>query len=642
MRKCACGGGCPNCKEKLPLQTKLSVSEPGDALEREADAVADSVLRMSSPPTANIPEQKSAARIARAVSTAAVSSRPSPSAVHETVRTPGQPLDDITRNYFEPRFGRDFGDVRIHADAESALTANALSARAYTVGRDVVFGAGEYAPQSSAGRRLLAHELAHVVQQDSQPAQVMRDPIPGLDPSTLSDDDLMLQMQEARDWLGKHVMMETEYGPMQDYLNALEQEYYTRQTPSDFTPAIVSAVGQSISLPWPPPPEVCVAPSKVGQTMMPDDATNFLVNQRGFTSTAPRTTLDALGDTVVTRPALSPFDSRVFGKELGLGFETHAVIQIYDAKGNIVAEDIGAFFKKGQPHAEMQAMGTLLPRLENVDVTGGKMVVIVDQVPCAGQCGPGLKVMAQNMGLESYEVHLPLRSSIAEPGVPVSPKTTVRGAMLPGRPPVDTYLVEGVTFTPTQSNINWPAITTPPPPKTPPLSPTWADDLLQSGKTSPMFLDPNWEQQAFPEFNPLKLPNAPGGTAAPEFTLVPPKVPWYRGPRAQAVGNFGKGLVLGYVSNEISEDIIESAGIDLPEKDKTAFSLGTSALPPGVNILVAAEAVFMGKVIYEPVIKGFYEDSWNRYKEMNPDATPEQYNDDMQYWEDCRHGHCPD
>jgi hypothetical protein len=67
----------------------------------------------------------------------------------------------------EPRFGHDFSRVRVHTDARAAESAEAVHATAYTVGRDVVFGAGQYAPQSEAGRRLLAHELAHVVQQDS-------------------------------------------------------------------------------------------------------------------------------------------------------------------------------------------------------------------------------------------------------------------------------------------------------------------------------------------------------------------------------------------------------------------------------------------------------------------------------------------
>lgn len=88
-----------------------------------------------------------------------------PPIVHEVLRSPGQPLEGVTRAYMEPRFGHDFGRVRVHADAHAAKSAGAVNALAYTVGHDVVFGAGQYEPGMTAGRRLLAHELTHVVQQ---------------------------------------------------------------------------------------------------------------------------------------------------------------------------------------------------------------------------------------------------------------------------------------------------------------------------------------------------------------------------------------------------------------------------------------------------------------------------------------------
>ena len=86
-----------------------------------------------------------------------------------TLRTPGRALDMATRAFMEPRSGRDFGAVRVHADETAARSAAAMQARAYTVGRDVVFGAGEFAPNTRKGAQLLAHELAHVGQQG--PAQ---------------------------------------------------------------------------------------------------------------------------------------------------------------------------------------------------------------------------------------------------------------------------------------------------------------------------------------------------------------------------------------------------------------------------------------------------------------------------------------
>lgn len=88
-----------------------------------------------------------------------------PSVVNEVLASPGSPLDPGTRAFMEPHFGHDFSRVRVHADHKAAGSAQAVNALAYTVGNNIVFGARQYAPQSSQGQRLLAHELTHVVQQ---------------------------------------------------------------------------------------------------------------------------------------------------------------------------------------------------------------------------------------------------------------------------------------------------------------------------------------------------------------------------------------------------------------------------------------------------------------------------------------------
>lgn len=85
--------------------------------------------------------------------------------VNDALSSPGQPLDVATQGFFSARFRHDFAGVRVHADAAAARSAHAINALAYTVGRDIVFGAGQYAPDTRAGQRLLAHELTHVVQQ---------------------------------------------------------------------------------------------------------------------------------------------------------------------------------------------------------------------------------------------------------------------------------------------------------------------------------------------------------------------------------------------------------------------------------------------------------------------------------------------
>jgi hypothetical protein len=88
-----------------------------------------------------------------------------PSTINDVLRSPGQPLDAATRAYMEPRFGHDFSHVRVHTDDKASASARSVNALAYTAGSQIAFGTGRYQPDTSAGRELIAHELAHVVQQ---------------------------------------------------------------------------------------------------------------------------------------------------------------------------------------------------------------------------------------------------------------------------------------------------------------------------------------------------------------------------------------------------------------------------------------------------------------------------------------------
>jgi hypothetical protein len=160
------------------IQPKLVVNEPGDAYEQEADRVADQVMRMPAPElsiAAGPPqlsrkcdgceeEDKKKLQMKSAGASEAAASE-APPIVHEVLRSPGQPLDAPTREFMEPRFGHDFGHVRIHADSRASASAYAVNALAYTVGQQLVFGRGAYVPKTDSGRKLLAHELTHVVQQ---------------------------------------------------------------------------------------------------------------------------------------------------------------------------------------------------------------------------------------------------------------------------------------------------------------------------------------------------------------------------------------------------------------------------------------------------------------------------------------------
>lgn len=203
------------CPAEQAIQTKLTVNKLGDKYEQEADRVADQVMRMPAPEAAMLLEAPQ--DIQRKCAPCAAGGTPCPKCADENeiqlkplakqitplvrrreskaeepdedeeihakvaqgrsgtfVMGPdsalaapqggGRPLSTSQRAFFEPRFGVDLSAVRIHNGAQAAVTARSLGARAYTLGNHVVFGQGEYRPDNEPGRRLLAHELTHVLQ----------------------------------------------------------------------------------------------------------------------------------------------------------------------------------------------------------------------------------------------------------------------------------------------------------------------------------------------------------------------------------------------------------------------------------------------------------------------------------------------
>lgn len=255
-------GGARVYQDKPPVRpmenyAPLTVNEPGDRFERQADAVAEHVMR--TPPSAfngggkslasgddenklqrrlserapqismqrkcsQCEEEEEQKIVQREVSegTAQVSvlqrkcsqceeeeeerrrklqrqdagagPGAAPPIVHQVLNSPGRPLDGATRSFMEPRFGHDFSGVRIHTDEQAAESAQSVNALAYTVGHDIVFGAGQYAPTLPAGQKLLAHELTHVVQQGARPLS-SQNPISQLTSSVATLSKSMLQRQ---------------------------------------------------------------------------------------------------------------------------------------------------------------------------------------------------------------------------------------------------------------------------------------------------------------------------------------------------------------------------------------------------------------------------------------------------------------
>jgi len=194
-------GECADCgrKRAFGLQAKPLVSNPGDSLEREADWTAERVMRMPDrvPGTADVRAGasvkglpvaqdglaellRSPALATRSDAIAGVSGH-APAALERLRGQRGAPLEAKARAFMEPRFRHDFSHVRVHTGTLASAAARAVDARAFTSGRDIVFGDGEYRPQAQDGRRLIAHELAHVVQQGAAPTagSILRTACPG-------------------------------------------------------------------------------------------------------------------------------------------------------------------------------------------------------------------------------------------------------------------------------------------------------------------------------------------------------------------------------------------------------------------------------------------------------------------------------
>ncbi len=217
---CPFGGICHSCPRRV--QAKLTVSQPGDPYEQEADRVAEQVMTMSQPsiqracPACDEEEAVQTKPLAEQI-TPLVQRQPGLKEEEEepvqtklvegaqvqrqekglgdeeeeepvqvkqsdgrppqvipnleqqihSLRGGGQPLPQSTRDFFEPRFGTNFSQVRVHTDGRAAGAAEAMHARAFTLGQDIIFGTGQYAPDLGSGRQLVAHELAHTIQQGS-------------------------------------------------------------------------------------------------------------------------------------------------------------------------------------------------------------------------------------------------------------------------------------------------------------------------------------------------------------------------------------------------------------------------------------------------------------------------------------------
>ncbi len=152
------------------VQPRLEVSSPDDPAEREAERVAERVVRMDDPGEDGERDEMGRdtdTRRSRVERSGEELSEEAESTVRNAVKSGGKPLPADRRSTLEAKMGADFSDVRVHTGPDADEAARSIHAEAFTVGTDIAFAKGNYAPESTAGRELLAHELTHVVQQGS-------------------------------------------------------------------------------------------------------------------------------------------------------------------------------------------------------------------------------------------------------------------------------------------------------------------------------------------------------------------------------------------------------------------------------------------------------------------------------------------
>lgn len=264
-----------------------------------------------------------------------------PSIVHDVLRSPGQPLDATTRAFFEPRFGHDFSQVRVHTDVSAATSARAVNALAYTVGRHVVFGSNQYDPVMPAGKQLLAHELTHVAQQSTVPDAPGNDIRIGL----ASDGPELEADRVARDVFAGH-----SHGPLTDApQNLARQAGSKKKCPSTYT--IPNNIYKAIGAAWAESGQAGATVTEHGGRIVTDKTGKQVIRTGAGGGGSISLPAEQAGDVTLGTFHTHPY-SKAEGSELGVSFS---------------GDDIENFIAGGQGSVKYVGAGTCIYVLDTLD-----------------------------------------------------------------------------------------------------------------------------------------------------------------------------------------------------------------------------------------------------------------------------------
>lgn len=449
----------------------------------------------------------------------------------------GQPLDPLTRQFMESRFGYEFSHVRVHAGACAARSARALQARAYTVGTNIVFAKGRYHPHTSAGKYLLAHELAHVVQQSRGGTA------PELYPGA------------AHEQGAEQAALNVAASPAFVQVQGATGVGIARQGDPEVEKAVEDALRGTTPTGERVEPTPIGQPARIGnqKALTPKELIEEHVfgprvekeigelrkrlteTEVKFQKTPTDKTLE--GRILSLRKQIGvlegkPFDPELEGIEVpGHGrINTTAAIQVVDKDGNLIAVERGWWHP--DMHAEEHAIVKLRRRLGDPKTRklppGSKIIVGGNQIVCSGKCEPALTQFAEDYGAESVEAHVkvrPAKGRVEE--VMVSPKTAEKGALKSNTPP-SAYSIESKTIYKAPAPEVPPAkpvvVTEAPAPKVPAATPPTKVAVAETPAAAPtvkpsLKAAPGGVPPAAPEVTP-----APAGARQPSFARARPPV----------------------------------------------------------------------------------------------------------------------
>lgn len=402
QRKCACGnhtmGGseCADCaQKKIGLQRKLTIGASNDPLEQEADRIADQVMASSGHgAVGNAP-----VRVQRFTGSPSGQMAEAPASVERVLASPGRPLEPALRQDMEGRFGYDFSRVRVHTGGLAEQSAREVNANAYTVGNSVVFGRGQFAPNSSAGKRLITHELTHVVQQsdiDVTQLNIRKDKRSLTSISLAADRSLGNMLKNGH--------KDDAELPLNQHGTTGNDASLLRITPA--TQLLIQRNGSELAD----------------------------IHDPGLSSHIREMFGDLMNRVMRIESGETTGVQHGYGSSTSTGalhgYDVIAVVRIQARDGAVLVQVTETYSSSG--HAEVNAISASIRRLTEIGVEaggliGGRITVLVTKTPCSG-CATEIAELAERLGVaaEQVEIIYVTRESLRTPGTLVQGRTALR------------------------------------------------------------------------------------------------------------------------------------------------------------------------------------------------------------------------